>query len=212
MNFRILFTVLLLCISLIATASPQNANYQQNDSTRQSISNNIDSMLDMQSEYLVNTEVEHQKLMRNIFAISFIIMMGLLIFTIVFYGRKIKKVSGIIMMQNEVLNSTKDQLIKIINIFNYIDRQVYITDSKGIIEWHNLHAANWFVQDYEKEKISLINKFADENKGQILQGINEVKIISFNDKIFDQQANWKMIPIKNSKDEFSNMVFVGIGV
>lgn len=210
MIYRTLVAFFLLSISTFVLAEPQVSNFQQNDTLKQALSENIDSMLNLQSDYLVNAEVEHQKLMRNIFAISFIIMMGLLVFTIIFYGRKIKKVSDIIIMQNEVLNSTKDQLIKIINIFNYIDRQVYITDAKGVIEWHNLYAANWFIQDYEKEKISLLAKFADENKGQILQGINDVKIISFIDEIFGQKATWKMIPIKNSKEEFSNMVFIGI--
>ena len=212
MNYRVLFTCLFLSVAICLVASPQAFKYQQIDTVQQALSANLDSMLNHQSNYLTNAEVEHQKLLRNIFAISFVVMMALLVFTTVFYGRKIKKVSGIIMMQSEVLNSTKDQLVKIINIFNYIDRQVYITDAKGNIEWHNVFAANWFVQDYEKERISLISKFADENKGQILQGINDVKIISFDDEIFGQKATWKMIPVKNSKDEFANMVFIGTSI
>ncbi len=212
MNYRVLITLFFLSVLVTTNALSQSVNYQQNDSIKQSLSNNIDSMLNDQSDYLTNNEVEHQKLLRNIFAVSFVVMMALLVFTTVFYGRKIRKVSSVILMQNEVLNSTKDQLVKIINIFNYIDRQVYITDAKGNIEWHNLHASNWFVQDYEKEKISLISKFADENKGQILQGINDVKIVSFDDEIFGQKASWKMVPVKNSKDEFANMVFVGSSI
>jgi hypothetical protein len=212
MNYRVLITLFFLSVLVTTNALSQSVNYRQNDSIKQSLSNNIDSMLNDQSDYLTNNEVEHQKLLRNIFAVSFVVMMALLVFTTVFYGRKIRKVSSVILMQNEVLNSTKDQLVKIINIFNYIDRQVYITDAKGNIEWHNLHASNWFVQDYEKEKISLISKFADENKGQILQGINDVKIVSFDDEIFGQKASWKMVPVKNSKDEFANMVFVGSSI
>ena len=212
MNIRFFLTVVLLSTSFLVFSSPHYINYQANDTSIQLMTDSLNSVLNFQSDYLSNAEVEHQKLMRNIFAISFILMLALLVFTIIFYGRKIKKVSGIIVMQNEVLTSTKDQLIKIINIFNYIDRQVYITDSKGNIEWHNSHASNWFIQDYDKEKISLINKFANENKGLILQGINDVKIITFEDNVFDQQSNWKMIPIKNSKDEFSNMVFIGSDV
>lgn len=190
------------------SASPELAQYQINDSINNALNDSINSFIDFQSDYLVKTEVEHQKLMRNIFAIGFIFMLGLLVFTIIFYGNKIKKVSGIIIMQNEVLNSTKDQLIKIINIFNYIDQQVYITDTKGNIEWHNTYASNWFTQDYEKEKVSLLNKFSTENQGIIFQGINEIKTISFEDPLYAPNGKWKMIPIKNSKDEFSNMVFL----
>jgi len=208
MNLRILFIIAFISLGISANASTHTANYQLNDSTKTIISDSLNSMIDFQSDYMANAEAEHQKLLRNIFAIGFIFMMGLLVFTIFFYGNKIKKVSNIIMMQNEVLNSTKDQLIKIINLFNYIDQQVYITDSKGNIEWHNTFAANWFTLDYEKEKISLINKFSTENQGLIFQGINEVKTVSFEDNLFSQKGMWKMVPIKNSKDEFSNMVFI----
>lgn len=190
------------------SASPELSQYQINDSIENALNDSINSIIDFQSDYLINTEIEHQKLMRNIFAIGFVFMLGLLVFTIIFYGNKIKKVSGIIIMQNEVLNSTKDQLIKIINIFNYIDQQVYITDTKGNIEWHNTFASNWFTQDYEKEKVSLLNKFSTENQGIIFQGINEIKTISFEDPLYAPKGKWKMIPIKNSKDEFSNMVFL----
>ena len=209
MNIKTLITISILCISQLLFAGSSKVNFQQNDTITQAISNDLDSMLNYQSDFMTNAEIEHQRLLRNIFAISFIVVLGILVFTIVFYGRKIKKVSGVIMMQNQVLTSTRDQLVKIINIFNHIDRQVYITDSKGNIEWHNLHASNWFVQDYEKEKISLISKFADENKGKILQAINDVKTVSFNDKIFNQQTSWKMIPVKNSNEEFANIVFIG---
>ncbi|MDF1550312.1 MAG: hypothetical protein P1P88_20980 [Bacteroidales bacterium] len=208
MNHKVVLFSFLLLLPLFMSASPELAQYQINDSIDNALNDSINSFIDFQSDYLVKTEVEHQKLMRNIFAIGFVFMLGLLVFTIIFYGNKIKKVSGIIIMQNEVLNSTKDQLIKIINIFNYIDQQVYITDTKGNIEWHNTYASNWFTQDYEKEKVSLLNKFSTENQGIIFQGINEIKTILFEDSLYTPNGKWKMIPIKNSKDEFSNMVFV----
>lgn len=208
MNHKLILFSFLLLLPLFMSASPELSQYQINDSIENALNDSINSIIDFQSDYLINTEIEHQKLMRNIFAIGFVFMLGLLVFTIIFYGNKIKKVSGIIIMQNEVLNSTKDQLIKIINIFNYIDQQVYITDTKGNIEWHNTFASNWFTQDYEKEKVSLLNKFSTENQGIIFQGINEIKTISFEDPLYAPKGKWKMIPIKNSKDEFSNMVFL----
>lgn len=208
MNLRNLLIIAFISLGFSASANTYTAHYQFNDSTKTIITDSLNSMVDFQSDYMANAEVEHQKLLRNIFAIGFIFMMGLLVFTIFFYGNKIKKVSDIIVMQNEVLKSTKDQLIKIIGIFNYVDQQVYITDSKGNVEWHNSHAGNWFTMDYEKEKVSLINKFSTENQGLIFQGINETKSIVFEDNLFVEKGKWKMIPIKNSKDEFSNMVFV----
>lgn len=205
---RTLLVITFLIISFVSFAS-QEYTLQQ-DTTIQELTENINSLNDFHSDYILNSELEHQKLIRNIFAISFGAMLLLLGFVIFTYGKKIKKVSNVIGLQNEVLNSTKDQLIKIINIFNYIDRQVYITDSKGNIEWHNVFASKYFNEDYEKEKISLVSKFSTENQGVIFQGINEVKTVDFNDSNFNKNSVWKMVPIKNSKDEFANMVFVGI--
>lgn len=205
---KTIFVVTLFIISFASFAT-QNNSIQQ-DTTIQELTENINSLNDFHSDYILNSELEHQKLIRNIFAFSFGAMLLLLGFVIFTYGKKIKKVSNVIGMQNEVLNSTKDQLIKIINIFNYLDRQVYITDSKGNIEWHNVFASKYFNEDFEKEKISLVAKFSTENQGVIFQGINDVKTVDFNDHSFNENSFWKMIPIKNSKDEFANMVFIGI--
>jgi transcriptional regulator with PAS, ATPase and Fis domain len=209
MNLRVFVLIAFLAVSSMLTATPEVVQYQLNDTTKTIFSDSLSSMMDFQSEYTSNVEIEHQKLLRNIFAFGFLFMLALMIFTIIFYGRKIKKVSAIIVMQNEVLNSTKDQLIKIINIFNYVDEQVYITDAKGNVEWHNSFSSTWFTENYEKEKINFLNKFTTENQGHIFQGINKLESVSFEDNLYQQQSKWKMVPIKNSKDEFSNMVFVG---
>jgi len=205
----LLLIVAQLSFSNSIFSAPELIKIQQIDSLSPNLNDSISSMMDFQSDYLTNAEIEHQKLMRNIFVVGFILMLGLLIFTILFYGSKIKKVSGIILLQNEAVNSSKDQLIKIINIFNYIDQHIYITDSKGNIEWLNTYATKWFTDDFEKTKISFLNKLKTENQGIVFQGINEDKPIFFKDNLFEKELEWKMIPIKNSKGEFSNIVFVG---
>ena len=34
----------------------------------------------------------------------------------------------------------------------------------------------------------------------------------FEDNLFDSKNNWRAIPLKNSKDEFSNLIFIGVNV
>jgi hypothetical protein len=200
-----LFVFSLISFSVSASAG---TNYYQGTDSLRVTKDSIHQLMDLNSNYMVNAEVEHQKLLRNVFAVCFFFMMGLLIFTMLFYGSKIKKISNIIILQDTALKATKDQLIKIINIFNYIDQQVYITDSKGIIEWANAYSLNFFKEKYEESQISLIEKFTAENQGIISKGINDQQQIFFTDNLFTKDLKWKMIPVKNSKGEFANMVFV----
>ena len=208
-NFVIsLIMVLSLVLIIVPAAASIPGKQQVPDSTTQNLQEPLKSYENFNADYLQKVEIEHQKLLRNIFAASFFFLLALLIFTMVFYGSKIKKVSNIIVLQDEALKSTKDQLIKIINIFNYIDQQVYITDSKGIIEWINAYGTNFFTEKYEETQINLVSRFSTENQGNVLKGINDQVLMSFKDKMFNEHLAWKMIPIKNSKGEFSNMVFI----
>jgi transcriptional regulator with PAS, ATPase and Fis domain len=169
----------------------------------------MDNLKEMNAGFMAKAELEHQKMLRNIFMVSFLFVLGILIFTMFFYGSKIKKVSQILFLQNSALQASKDQLVKIINIFNYVDRQVYITDSKGNIEWANNFAMDIFKENYEDQKINLIDKFVEESKKTLAKGILDQLPVFFIDPLFGStQNNWKMVPIKNSKDEFANMVFI----
>jgi hypothetical protein len=200
----ILIAFAALFINLSISASTSYQVKQSQDTSLQSLS----KQLNYNSDFMQFAEVEHQKLLRNIFGVSALFVLALLAFTMYFYGSKIKKVSNIIVMQDDVLKATKDQLIKIISVFNYIDQQVYITDSTGIVEWANNYACNYFTEKYEENKISLVQKFSSENQGMILKGINDGLQITFKDNLYAQLGQWKMIPIKNSKGDFTNMIFI----
>ncbi len=207
---KIIMLLLIALSSLINDSYlySEPSHYQQNDSVFRAVGDSIMPFQFSDSTYLLEAEIEHQKLIRNIFVVSFIFIMALLIFTMFFYGSKIKKVSNIIIMQNDALNATKDQLLKIINIFNYVDQQIYITDSNGNIEWINAHASTIFKEPYENNKTCMLDRFSPENKELILKNISENRQILFNDNLFGQNNSWKMIPVKNSKGEFSNIVFI----
>jgi hypothetical protein len=202
------FFALFLFLSQPAYSSKTFIQKIPADSLKYLYQDSIVNLSNSNSEYMLKTEIENQKLIRNIFVGSFILILALLLFTMFFYGSKIKKISSIIILQDEALKSTKDQLIKIIGIFNHIDQQVYITDSKAYVEWTNTFASNYFKDKYEVNKISLIEKFSSENQDIILKAINEQNQVQFNDELFANNNKWKMIPVKNSKGEFSNMVFI----
>jgi len=203
--FLITWTFLTFSPVFASTYAPLQ---EKQDSSLKSLNELHEKYVNYNSDYLQAAELEHQKLLRNIFAVGFFFVMVLLIFTMYFYASKIKKVTNILVLQDDALKSTKDQLIKIIGIFNYIEQQVYITDSKGIVEWANVYAGNYFTEKYEENKINLLQKFAANNQSEILKGINDQAIVIFRDNLFLEKNQWKMIPIKNSKGEFANMVFI----
>lgn len=206
-----LLIILLVFFSVVLNAQEISKPQENKDSTvlKDLKTRTTSSISEFQNLYSLESELEHQKLLRNIFAVSFIFLFATLMFIIFFYGSRVKKINELINVQNEYMNSAKDQLQKIIAVFNYIDQLIFITDSKGVVEWTNSFALKDFKDDYENNKVSLLNKFSSENQGVVFQAINNSQVINFSDNVFENSKNWKMIPIANSKGEFSNMVFVG---
>jgi len=168
------------------------------------------SISNFEEKFMLETELEHQKLLRNIFMISFFFLFAALMFIIFFYGSKVKKINELIVTQNSRLNAVRDQLQKMIMIFDHVDRLIFITNNKGEIEWANTRARKNFTEDFLQNKISLMTKFSDENQGKLFQSINKIEPLDFTDSLYADVKNWKMIPITNPSGEFSNMVFIGI--
>lgn len=208
--FKSLFFISFLFVSINISAQETTTNITSTDSTVLStLKTSSASINQFQDKLMLETELEHQKLLRNIFALSFIFLFAALMFIIFFYGSKVKKINELILVQNDYMNSAKDQLQKIIGIFNYIDQFVFISSSKGVVEWVNSFALNEFKDDYAKNKVSILEKFTSENQGKIFQAVNNNTRVQFTDNLYKSVTNWKVIPIANSKGEFSNMVFIG---
>jgi len=211
MNTKILILIISLLIFNQFIFSQNNKTDSLNIKPNASLlMENGNSIEDIQSKYFVNAEIEHQKLLRNIFAIGFIVLFVALIFIIVFYGSKIKKVNELITKQNILVNSSKDQLVKIISVFNHLDQMIFITDKDGIIEWANDFSLTFLKQDYLTEKINLLSKFSDINRLSINDSIAENKILKIYDNVFSDNAQWKIVPINNANNSFSNMIFISI--
>jgi len=168
------------------------------------------SISSFEDKFMLKTELEHQKLLRNIFMISFIFLFAVLMFIIFYYGSKVKKINDLILTQNNQINSVRDQLQKMIMIFDHVDRLVFITNEKGQVEWLNIRARQNFTEDFLQNKVSLMEKFSDENQGKLFKSMNNVDVLDFTDTLYSDVKNWKMIPITNPAGEFSNMVFIGV--
>lgn len=208
--FKRLIFILFLFVSVNLSAQETPASKNGTDTSLLStLKKNSSSINGFQDKLLLETELEHQKLLRNIFALSFMFLFAALMFIIFFYGSKVKKINELIIVQNDYMNSAKDQLQKIIGVFNHIDQFVFITGSKGVVEWANSYAMNEFKDDYENNKVSLLEKFSSENQGKIFRAINNNARVQFTDNLYKAASNWKVITVANSKGEFSNMVFIG---
>lgn len=207
---RLLFiSILFVSINISAQETPSNNTIKDSTVLSNLKKSSTSSINGFQDKLMLETELEHQKLIRNIFALSFIFLFAALMFIIFFYGSKVKKINELIILQNDYMNSAKDQLQKIIAVFNYIDQFVIITGAKGVVEWANSYALNEFRDDYEKNKISFLEKFSTDSQGKIFQAINNNTRVQFSDNMYKTVSNWKAIPIANSKGEFSNLVFIG---
>ena len=203
--YLIIFTVNIQAQEISKQNKTDSVNFNELSLANSSINS-------FEQKYLLETELEHQKLLRNIFMISFAFLFIVLMFIILYYGSKVKKINDLIVMQNDRINAVRDQLQKIISVFDHIDRMVFITDTKGIIEWANINAREKFTEDFLRTKISLIEKFTDESQGKIFKAINKSEMINFDDQLFENVKNWKMVPISNSNNEFANMVFIGLNL
>ena len=201
-SFLFLFSVI--------SISQEKTNLQETDSIVNFNELSTGSIRHFEDNLLQEAELEHQKLLRNIFMISFGFLFAVLMFIIFYYGSKVKKINDLIVLQNNKINAVRDQLQKMIMIFDHVDRLVFITDDKGVVEWANARARQNFTEDFLQSKVSLMEKFSDENKGKLFQAINKVEVLDFNDHLYNEVKSWKMIPITNPANEFSNMVFVGI--
>ena len=212
MNTKVIILIISLIISnqLIFSQNTQDTLQNKIIKNKSLLTNNSNSLEEIEAEYFTNAEIEHQKLIRNIFAVGFIALFITLIFIIIFYGSKIKKVNELIAKQNIIVNSSKDQLVKIISVFNHLDQMVFITDKSGLIEWANDFSLTFLKQDYLKEKINLLNKFTDKNRLSINNNIAKNEILKTYDNVFSTKAQWKIVPINNANNQFSNLIFISI--
>ena len=206
----IFFIILFFSVSNTAIAQETDSTLTQTAVNFNELSTGTSSLSNFEDKFMLETELEHQKLLRNIFMISFGFLFAALMFIIFYYGSKVKKINDLIVLQNNQINAVRDQLQKVITVFDHVDRLVFITDDKGVVEWANIRARQNFTEDFLKSKISLLEKFSDENQGKLFQSINKVEVLDFKDQLYNDVKNWKMIPITNSGNEFANMVFIGI--
>ncbi len=206
----IFFIILFFSVSNTAIAQETDSTLTQTGVNFNELSTGTSSLSNFEDKFMLETELEHQKLLRNIFMISFGFLFAALMFIIFYYGSKVKKINDLIVLQNNQINAVRDQLQKVITVFDHVDRLVFITDDKGVVEWANIRARQNFTEDFLKSKISLLEKFSDENQGKLFQSINKVEVLDFKDQLYNDVKNWKMIPITNSGNEFANMVFIGI--
>lgn len=203
------FVILFLFVCNTAIAQETDSTQTQTGVNFNELSVGSSSLSNFEDKFMLETELEHQKLLRNIFMISFGFLFVALMFIIFYYGSKVKKINNLIILQNNQINAVRDQLQKVITVFDHVDRLVFITDEKGVVEWANIRARQNFNEDFLKSKISLLEKFADENQGKLFQSINKIEVLDFQDPLYKEVKTWKMIPITNSGNEFANMVFIG---
>ncbi|MEN8122832.1 MAG: hypothetical protein ABFS35_21010, partial [Bacteroidota bacterium] len=89
-----LLIILLVFFSVVLNAQEISKPQENKDSTvlKDLKTRTTSSISEFQNLYSLESELEHQKLLRNIFAVSFIFLFATLMFIIFFYGSRVKKI------------------------------------------------------------------------------------------------------------------------
>ncbi len=164
-----------------------------------SLINNKQSLDDMKTHeeiFSLQTEVTNQKIQRNIFIISFIFMILVVIMILYIYNTKIKEVLKLVKIQERELEFRKFEVLKLGQILNHTENSILISDLRGNILWANNGFSSLFGKTYEE--------FKEQNSANIFDEVNEK-----NQKVIEECKQKKEPVFYSSEytDEFDNKVW-----
>lgn len=210
--------LLIILLSFIFSKS-----FSQNDSSNtifsipDSIANkSIDYDENLNDLFAYETQIQTQKLLKNLFLIGFIFMTVIVIFLFYINNTKIKQVVRLVKKQEYDIVLKKFEVEKLSIILNNTVDAIVIIDDINNILWNNQS----FYELYEISKEEVINKnidFFSNEDNKIQELLDKTKIekkpiqytFSFkskNDRIIYIQR--RILPITDSKSEIKNFAII----
>lgn len=198
-------------------------SFSQNDSSNtifsipDSIANkSIDYDENLNDLFAYETQIQTQKLLKNLFLIGFIFMTIIVIFLFYINNTKIKQVVRLVKKQEYDIVLKKFEVEKLSIILNNTVDAIVIIDDINNILWNNQS----FYELYEISKEEVINKnidFFSNEDNKIQELLDKTKIekkpiqytFSFkskNDRIIYIQR--RILPITDSKSEIKNFAII----
>lgn len=216
MKIKILLLAVLFSVTAYAQTDSLDQNYSIPDSFIQDVNPaNLDD-LNYADNFFIDTQLQTQKLLKNLFLIGFIFMTLVVIFLFYINNVKIKEVLNMVKVQERQLNLKKFEIEKMSIILNNTIDAITIVDSDSKILWFNTSFLNLY--GYEKNEVidKQIEIFSSENTNiqELLDNAkNNLKPVQFTfdfknkagQTIFIQR---RIIPISNSNQETENFAII----
>ncbi len=218
---KITLLILFALISLNITAqSPSDTNIDINfpipDSVTQVLAQPLDVDNHINDLIIVNSKLQSQKLLKNLFLAGFIFMAIMVIFLFYINNVKIKQILELVKIQEQQVNAKNFEIDKLSIILNNTMDGIAIIDKDNKVLWNN--TAFLQIYGYEKDEIKdvKIDFFSSENtdiQELINKAKNEKKPVQFtfdiknknNDTIFIQR---RIIPITDSENKIENFAII----
>jgi len=188
---KIILILVIIFLSLNTFAQNNNNDSLNVNNLEQFGSANFNEQI-----FNLRTEVSTQKVQRNIFVVSFIFMIFVVIMILYLYHTKIKEVLKMVKIQERELELRKFEVNKLGQILNYTENSIILTDLNGEILWANNGFSSLFGKTYQELKA--------QNNANIFTNIN-----SKNTKVVDECRTTKEPVLYSSDftDEFDNKVW-----
>jgi len=177
-----------------------NIIFAQNDSLNNSIGDpiidseynlNFEDTVGLDDIMMYKTQLQAQKLYKNIFLISFVFMLVFIGFLFFIYYSKIKEVLKIISIQEKELILKNFEVKKLGMILNNTEDSVSITNKEGNIIWNNNSFFNVFGYSLEEvEQNDKFNVFLSQKK-EIQDLLDKCKINNTSVLFTDKTENKK---------------------
>ncbi|MBN2664439.1 MAG: PAS domain-containing protein [Bacteroidales bacterium] len=220
MKIKITFLLLLIFSALNFFGQTDSLDIDQIYSIPDTLTDNLydTDLSDMfyNDNFLIQTQLQSQKLLKNLFLIGFIFMTFVVIFLFYINNVKIKEVLAMVKIQERQIDLKKFEIEKMSVILNNTIDAICIIDTQNKILWNN----SSFISLYGYEKEELENKkidfFTSENTNiqELLENAkNNKKPVQFTfdfknkleQTIFVQR---RIIPISNQDNSTENFAII----
>ncbi|MBN2892425.1 MAG: PAS domain-containing protein [Bacteroidales bacterium] len=167
MNSKFLLLVLFLAFSLTIFGQNDtldNTVYPIPDSFINNININPPNTIDFDEAFLYKTQVQTQKLLKNLFLGGFIFMTLVVIFLFYVNQTKIKQVLGLLKIQEREIKIRRFEVEKLSSILNNTMDAVVIIDKDQKLLWNNSSFLSVYGYTNEELKTNKVDFFYFENE------------------------------------------------
>ena len=217
--------LLALLFSITLTAQPNNhadsiANSEVLLNADSLLENNLDYSIEttnIQDALKYKTQMQSQRLLKNLFLIAFLFMVVITGFVFYIYHSKTKEIFKLVKIQEKEIELRQFEVAKLSIILNNTVDSAIIADEEGKMLWANNSFKNIFGCSLEKYILkNNPNIFIPENN-EIKQlhekCINSKKPIQYSTQIIDSEGNdvWfqrRIIPILDEEDKIINFAVI----